>query len=170
MAWQKRKPSKPYTYERSWNYVLWLLGRKSYTKAQIREKLVKKEAEAEIIERVMLKLEDLHFVDDEQFAEAYVRSRQKQKGRIALRRDLYQKGVTEEVVDKTLEPLELEGQVEAATVLLTKNAWRFRKKDPLKDDPRKNRAKAYAYLARRGFTGDVVKEALKTADLWGEDE
>ncbi len=169
MAWRKRKPSKPYTYERSWNYVLWLLGRKSYTKAQIREKLVKKEVEAEVLERVMLRLEDLHFVDDEQFAEAYVRGRQKQKGRIALRRDLYQKGVAEEIVDKTLEPLELEGQVEAATVLLTKNAWRFRNKDP-QDDPRKNRAKAYAYLARRGFTGDVVKEALGAADLWGEDD
>ncbi len=164
MAWQKRKPSKPYTYERSWNYVLWLLGRKSYTRAQLREKLVKKEAEAEVVERVMLRLEDLHFVDDEAFAEAYVRSRQKQKGRIALRRDLYQKGVAEEVVDKTLEPLELAGQVEAATVLLEKNAWRFQK-----DDPRKNRAKAYAYLARRGFTGDVVKEALSKADLWDDE-
>ena len=66
--------------------------------------------------------------------------------------------------------METDGQVESATVLLEKNAWRFKNKDPQKDDPRKNRAKAYAYLARRGFTGDVVKEALAAADLWGDDE
>lgn len=165
VAWQKRKPSKPYTYERSWNYVLWLLSRKAYTRAQLREKLVNKEAEAEVVERVMAKLEDLHFVDDEAFADAYVRSRMKQKGRIALRRDLYQKGVDEEIVDKTLEPLETTGQVDTAVALLIKNAWRFQK-----EDPRKNRAKAFAYLARRGFTGDVVKEALHKADLWAKEE
>ena len=162
---KSNRKSKPYTYERSWNYVLWLLGHKAYTKAQLRKKLVSKEAEPEVVEQVMAKLEERKFVDDEGFADMYVRSRQKRKGRIALRRELYQKGVAEEIVDKTLEPLEAETQVETAAAILEKNAWRFRK-----GDRRKNHAKAYAFLARRGFTGDVVREALEQVDLSDEAE
>lgn len=143
--------------------MLWLLSRKAYTKKQLRDKLIKKEAEAEVVEQVMEKLERLKFVDDEGYADMYVRSRQKRKGRIALRRELFQKGVAEEIVDRTLEPLESETQVATAATILTKNAWRFQK-----DDRRKAYAKAYAFLARRGFTSDVVKEALEAADLFEE--
>jgi len=145
--------------------VLWLLGRKPYTKKQLRDKLVKKEAEAEVIEQVMEKLERLKFVDDQGYADMYVRSRQKRKGRIALRRELFQKGVAEEIVDKTLEPFETETQVDTATSILIKNAWRFQK-----EDRRKSHAKAYAFLARRGFTSDVVREALEAADLFSGDD
>ena len=163
MAYGRRKSSKPYTYERSWNYVLWLLGRKAYTKAQLRKKLITKEAEPEVVERVMTRLEELKFVDDAGFAQMYVRGRQRRKGRIALKRELFQKGVAEEIVEKTLEPLEEEGQITTAAAILEKNAWRFNK-----DDARKNYAKAYAFLARRGFTSDVVRGALEQAK-WEDD-
>ena len=159
-----RKPSKPYTYERSWNYVLWLLSRKAYTKKQLRDKLVRRAAEAEVIERVLDKLEERRFVDDETYADMYVRSRQKRKGRVALRRELFHKGVSEEIVDKTLEPLTEEDQIAAASAVLSKNAWRF-----TRDDARKTYAKAYAFLARRGFTSDVVKAALEEVALGEED-
>ena len=170
MSWRsaiyarKRKSAKPYDYKRSWNYVLWLLSRKAYTKKQLRDKLVKKEAEAEVVEQVMEKLERLNFLDDEGYADMYVRSRQKRKGRIALRRELFQKGVAEAIVDKTLEPLESSTQIETARSILTKNAWRFQK-----EDRRKSYAKAYAFLARRGFTSDVVREALEASNLFVED-
>lgn len=154
---------KPYTYERSWNYVLWLLSRRAYTRAQLRNKLERKEATPEVIDRVITRLEELNFVDDEAFATMYVRSRQQKKGRIALRQELFQKGVPEEIVDKVVDKLETPTQIEAALAVLEREAWRFDK-----DDPRKNRAKAYAFLARRGFTGEVVSEALERSSLFDE--
>ena len=145
--------------------MLWLLGRKSYTVKQLRDKLKRKEAEAEVIDQVIARLIELKFVDDAAYAESFVRNRQKKKGRIALRQELFQKGISETVVDETLADLDTDGQIESATTLLEKNAWRFRK-----DELHKNRSKAYAFLARRGFTGDVVREALERVNLSLEDE
>ncbi|HEX7022707.1 MAG TPA: regulatory protein RecX [Trueperaceae bacterium] len=167
MAGDNKNPDtqEAYPYARAWNYVLWLLGRRAYTLAQLREKLRKKEATAETIEQVARRLEELKLVDDRAYAEMYVQSRRHRKGRIALRRELVRKGVPEPLIEAALAPLETEGQIEAALTVLEKEAWRF-----TKDDPRKNAAKAFAFLARRGFTSDVAKEALERSTLnQGED-
>lgn len=156
--------SDPYPYKRSWNYVLWLLGRKMYTRAQLRERLRRKGATEETIEQVIGKLEDLKFVDDAAFAETYVDSRRSRKGRLALKRELFQKGVPEGLVEGALEPLDTEGQVAAARAVLAKQRWRFQKAKP-----ERRRAKAYTFLARRGFTGEVVVRALEGNKLF-EDE
>ena len=160
----KDKAPKTYDYSRSWNYVLWLLGRKMYTEAQLRDKLRRKEAEAETIERVMARLKELKFLDDAGFAEAYVNSRRGKKGRLALKQELFQKGIAETLVEETLEPLDTETQVQAALGVLEKQTWRFQKAPP-----EKRRAKAYAFLARRGFTGDVVREALERSEELDEE-
>ena len=156
----KRK-SQPYTFERSWNYVLWLLSRRAYTVKQLRDKLGNKEALPDDIDRVIEKLIERKFVDDEAYADMYVRSRQRNKGPIKLRQELFHKGVAEDIVDKTVASLDTETQLETSADLLERNAWRFKK-----DDRRKNYAKAYAFLARRGFGSDVVKLALEQSGLF----
>ena len=153
---KKRKKPKIYDAERSWNYCLWLLSRRAYTVKELRDKLVKKETKPEVIEQTLERLKERKFVNDADFAAMYVRSRQTQKGPIALRRELFRKGVAEEVVGESLSALDEDTQTETAAELLVKNAWRFNK-----DDPRKNYAKAYAFLARRGFGSDVVKRAIE---------
>lgn len=150
-----KKPSQPYTYERSWNYVLWLLGRKAYTQKQLRDKLRQKEASPEIIDRVMTRLNELKFIDDKAYADMYVRSRKSKKGSIALKQELFQKGISETLVEKSLEPLSFDSQLVSAKQLLEKYQWRL-----AKTEAQKRYGKAYSYLARRGFPSDVVREAL----------
>jgi regulatory protein len=147
--------SKPYTLERSMSYALWLLGRRAYTVAELRGKLEAKEAAPEVVTRVLERLGELRYLDDKGFAEGYVRSRRQRKGPLALRGELRRKGVAEAVADEALSALDPDAQLEAAGALLAKNAWRF-----ASDDPRKAAAKAYAFLARRGFPPDIVREAL----------
>ena len=156
----KKKP-KIYDAQRSWNYALWLLGRRGYTAKEIRDKLIKKEATPEVIEQTLARLIERKFVDDAQYAASYIRFRKTQKGPLALRRELFRKGVAEEVVDETLLELDEDSQSETATELLQKNVWRFNK-----DDPRKNYSKAYAFLARRGFGSDVVKRAIEGSGIF----
>lgn len=156
--------SKPYTYERSLGYAFWLLSRRAYTTRELREKLRGKAAEPEVIERVVARLLELRYLDDESYAESYVRSRARKKGRLALRRELYHKGVSERVVEEALGALEPEMQVERAAALVERQRWRFQK-----GDARKDYARAYAFLARRGFTGEVVKAALERAAVRPED-
>ncbi|MGL4609548.1 MAG: regulatory protein RecX [Trueperaceae bacterium] len=150
------RQSKPYTYERAWNYATWLLSRHAYSKAQIKEKLVKKQVASEIVEKVLVKLEDYRFINDASYAEQYVESRQKRKGRIALKRELQQKGLEEKLVEQTLSRLDDETQQETALELLKKQLHRFQK-----DEPRKRYGKMYTFLARRGFTSDVIRAVLE---------
>src|SRR5690606_33157442 len=59
---EERKP-KPFTPERAWNYLLWLLARRSYTVSELRQRLERRglpEADAEpLLERLV----ELRLVD-----------------------------------------------------------------------------------------------------------
>jgi regulatory protein len=159
----ENKSSKPYTFDRAWNYVLWLLGRQGYTVRQLQERLTRKGAAPEDIDTIIARLQELRYVDDAVYAESYVQSRKTRKGPIALKQELYQKGVPEAVIEKTIESLDQDEQHQAAKTLLQKQRWRLERAEP-----QKRWGKAYAFLARRGFPSDVVKAVLEESDLFSE--
>ncbi|MEX2535450.1 MAG: regulatory protein RecX [Trueperaceae bacterium] len=142
--------------ERAWSYALTLLSRRSYTVAEVSERLVRRQASTEVIDEVILRLKHYRLVDDEAFAEAYVRTHSARKGSLALRFELRRKGVPEEVSESALQPLDEAAQTESAVSLLNRQAWRLKG-----GDERRNRARAFAFLARRGFPGDTVSAALE---------
>ena len=154
------KPEKPYTLQRSLNYVLWLLSRKAYTQHQLKERLLRKKAPAEVIEQVMAKLESMKFIDDERFAEQYIHSRQHKKGALKIKQELFQKGVSEATVEQTLEHLSEEVQINSALLLLEKQYSKLQKVEP-----RQKYGKAYTFLARRGFSGDIIRQVLEKSQL-----
>ncbi len=142
---------------RAWNYCLWLLGRRAYTEAELLERLARKETEPEVAARVLERLRNYGFVDDEAFAGQFVRSRAPRYGSLRLRGDLLRKGVGEEVVEAELAGLSEKTQEDAAFSLLERNAWRFRRTT----DIRRERARAWAFLARRGFPPPAVSAAVE---------
>lgn len=144
-----------YPYERAWSYTLWLLGRQAYTTGQLRNKLKRKEATDETIERVLRKLTELKLIDDALYAEAFIRTRSRNKGALRLRQELVHKGVDKALVEKAVGELDEDTQLASALALTEKNLWRW------KGERRERYAKAYAFLARRGFPGDVVRGALE---------
>ena len=153
------RPPDEYPYERAWNYVLWLLGRQAYTTGQLKDKLSRKGATEETVAKVLEKLTELKLVDDALYAEAFVRSRSRNKGAIRLRQELFRKGVAEPLVDKAVGELGEAAQLESALALAEKNLWRW------KGEPRERYAKAYAFLARRGFPVEVVRGVLEQTFL-----
>ena len=152
-----------YPYARAWNYALWLLGRQAYTTGQLKDKLNRKGAAEDTVTKVLDKLLELKLVDDALYAEAFVRSRSRSKGAIRLRQELFRKGVAEPLVDKAVGELDEATQLGAALSLAQKNLWRW------KGEPRQRYAKAYAFLARRGFPVEVVREALEQTFTPDED-
>ncbi len=153
-----KKPKKdknvPYDQKRAWNYALWLLGRQLYTRKGIEDKLKKKETSPEDIEIILDKLVDYKMLDDENYAVIYVRSRKKNKGRHALKQELKRKGISEAHIETALDTLDEEEQQETVKELLFRNKWRFQ-------DPAKARNKAYAFLQRRGFDSDMIRDAIE---------
>jgi regulatory protein len=154
---------KPYTFERSWNYVVWLLSRKAYTTHQLKERLLKKKANPQVIEQIIAKLEEMRFVDDTRFAEQFISSRQRSKGKLKIKQELFQKGLSEAIVNQTLEDLGDEQQIASATQVLEKQLSKLQNVES-----RKRYAKAYTFLARRGFSGDIIRSTLENSNLFDE--
>ena len=151
----KGEAEAEYPYDRAWSYTLWLLGRQAYTTGQLKEKLKRKGAADETVTRVLGKLAELKLVDDALYAGAFVKTRSRTKGANRIRQELFQKGVPEPLVAEALGTLDEPTQLASAVSLAEKNRWRW------KGEPREQYSKAYAFLARRGFPGDVVRGALE---------
>ncbi|HET8984412.1 MAG TPA: regulatory protein RecX [Trueperaceae bacterium] len=173
------------TREGAWEYLLRVLARQSYTVAELRRKLKVREVPDESAEELLARLQDLRLVDDAAYAEQYVASRKSSRGRLALSQELRRKGIAEDLAAQRVGTLTPAQQLEAATVLLTKNSWRYRPEaapEPAAggDEPEraaefesrarllKARAKALGFLARRGFAADVAVAAIE-ASGWFED-
>ncbi|HKY89345.1 MAG TPA: regulatory protein RecX [Candidatus Limnocylindrales bacterium] len=126
----------------------------------------------DLVNGVVARLVELGYLDDEAFARAWVESRDRARprGAGALRRELSLKGVERSVVDAVLDERdhaagEPRGGADdetatpdegAADRLLTRKASVLGRET----DPRKRRQKAYALLARNGFSPDVISAAL----------
>ena len=141
--------------ERTVAYLLRLLARRDYARAELRERLGRKGVDPSVAEAAIERLERLELLDDRRVAEGVVRSRRDRKGRHALARDLSRYGVSDELRDEALAPLDDADQERTARAVLEAHAWRF-----AGADRRKAYAKAASFLARRGFPGDSARVAL----------
>ncbi len=160
---KKKKKEKIYDYKRSFNYCIWLLSRRAYTEKGLIDKLKKKEAKAEVIEEVITKLKKIKYLDDQVYTEMYINSRKRSKGANAIRTELWRKGVSEEIIESALSELSSELQLETAINIVLREKWRFSKGDIKKD-----KARAYAFLSRRGFSSDITQAALSASKLFDE--
>ena len=124
------------------------------SEAETRRRLLKLGYPDALVDDVLIRLVEMGYIDDEEFARAWVQSRDRARprGEGALRRELAQKGVARQVVDEVLGERSdaadgTDPNLAAATALLE------RKRAALLREPdeRKRRQKAYALLARNGF-------------------
>ncbi|MFT4086937.1 MAG: regulatory protein RecX [Gordonia sp. (in: high G+C Gram-positive bacteria)] len=131
----------------------------------MRERLVRREFEPEVVDDVMVRLENAGLVDDEDFARQWTESRAKfsGKGRLALRRELRSKGVAAETVEAAIAEIEPEDERAQAEALAAKKLA----SSSLDLSDRDDRAKAYrrltGALGRRGFPPDVISSVVSDA-------
>ena len=113
-----------------------------------------------LVQDVVTQLIEMHYLDDDEFARAWVESRDRARprGSTGLRRELALKGVDRSVVESVLAArnasIEADPDHAAAAALLE----RRRSFLDRERDPRKRQQKAYALLARNGFDSDTCRE------------
>ncbi len=125
------------------------------TEKHMREFLEKKGYLPAVIEYVMDKLRGYEFVNDGEYAKAYVGFTADKKGGRLIRMELKQKGISDEEIDGAMESISAQAQEETATRILQK----YMKS---KESTRENLQKAFRYLMGKGFDADTVKLALQT--------
>ena len=107
-----------------------------------------------LTERVLTRLTEKNYVNDQNFARWWVENRYQRKGSSLrkLRSELQAKGVDKAIIDATLEESDRTDDDEIQKIIAKKRA-RYADDDKLK-----------AYLARQGFSYDDISSALNGID------
>jgi regulatory protein len=156
-----KPPATPQTaYEKTLARAFRLLAAKPRGTAQLRERLLEKTDEA-TVEKVIARLLELGYLNDEQFAASFARSRLSFKplGKTRLRQDLKRQQLDNATVEQTLENT-YEEQSEESLIDRT-----IEKRLRLKGAPatREESKKLFDYLLRRGFGYELVMRKVRAA-------
>lgn len=125
------------------------------TQKQIRDFLQKKGYLPTVIEYVIEKLRGDGFLNDGEYAEAYVEQAAKRKGGRLIRIELRGKGLADAEIDGALEGLDEQTEQQTALAVLQKY-MRGKSADV------QTLQKAYRHLMGKGFSYEVAKFALST--------
>lgn len=135
------------------------------TRKQLADKLADRGCDDVVAARVLDRMTDVGLVDDESYAEMFVRSRRETKGLAtpALRHELRQKGVSDEIADKALNEVQPEHERASAEALVAKRLPTLHGLD------REVQTRRLAgFLARKGYSAgmsyEVIRDALIAAD------
>ncbi|ROO83591.1 regulatory protein [Actinocorallia herbida] len=140
------------------------------TRAQLAEALARKAIPAEVAERVLGRFTEVGLIDDEAFAQAWVRSRHAGKGLAprALSAELRRKGVDEELVKEAVADLQPEDLETAARALVARKL-----PSTAGLDPAKRTRRLVSMLARKGYSPGlaygIVREALNAEPFPNDD-
>lgn len=147
--------------QRARNVVLHQLARSAKSTQQLRKILENREIPGEIAERVLERFTEVGLIDDLAYAETIVNSRRNFKGlsKSAIKRELSDKGVAAQHIEKAVESITAEDDFEAAKELATK---RMRQMSSLTREVRERRLSGY--LGRKGYSSSVVFAAIKFAE------
>lgn len=134
--------------------VLYYLKNADKTREQIRRKLREGYYPDEVIAETFRFLDRYGFADDDRYAEQYVEELKGSKSRREISLKLKERGIPRDRAEAIIAELDDEDEYAACEKAL--------KKKYLRGVGREDRQKAYAYLARRGFSYDAIDQAIRS--------
>jgi regulatory protein len=130
------------------------LARREYGQTELIRKLADKGYVRNIVEQAVVTLTEDGLQSDDRFAEAFVQSRINQgKGPVRIRLDLSQRGVSDAVIEMTIDESAVDWYALARDV-------RHRKFGTTVPSDFKAKAKQMRFLQYRGFESDHIQSAL----------
>ncbi|WP_026693424.1 recombination regulator RecX [Peribacillus kribbensis] len=153
--------------QKALNSALHYLSSRIRTETEIRNFLKKKEYGESIIQEVIHKLYSYDYLDDGEFAKAYVRTQMNSslKGRGVIYRELKEKGVPEEAIQTGLLEYPVDKELENAAKIAEKTL-----KQAKSSSQREAVQKTEASLMRKGFSREIIQEVIKEADIEKEED
>lgn len=143
----------------SFDRALTLLEKGMKTEKGVKEYLKQKGYPDECIERSIEKLKEYGYLNDELFAESYIKTYSNLKGSKKIKYELINKGVDKQIIEEKLADLIDETEAYETCIMLAKKYLKNKKIDE------KTRNKLSNHLASKGFSYEyiskVVREVLK---------
>lgn len=134
--------------------ALHYLSYRARTIAEMRHNLADKGFSEAISETVIARLCEVGLLDDAAFAQQWVmeRDRSDPRGRLAMRYELRQKGISDQIIDPALESVDEEDAALRAALPRLEHMNRL--------DETACRKQVLAYLQRRGFPYSIARDAF----------
>ena len=144
--------------------ALRILARRRHSSYELKTKLFKKNYSKEVIGSVIQNLNEFSYLNDEEFASAYISERIKQRkiGTNRLKAELFKKGIDSKIAVKVLN--------ETDKTELNENAYEIAKKKlkilkNKESDARKISSKLFAFLLSKGYEADLIKTILNNLKI-----
>jgi regulatory protein len=156
-------------YERTMRRAFNLLSAKPRSLAELRTRLLEKEwADAEVVDRAIARLQELGYLNDQQYAEQLANSRLSVKpiGKTRLRRDLQRKKLSPTVINQALENVYETHDEEALIDQAIAKKTRLRGKPTTREESKK----LLDYLMRQGFSYDLAMRKVRAAGKVDNDD
>ncbi|WP_194926306.1 regulatory protein RecX [Catenulispora pinisilvae] len=156
----KPPPSRETLEQRAKNILTYHLGRQMQTRSQLADRLRKKEIPDDIAEAALDRFEELHLLNDTDYAETFVRSRHNERGlaKRALGYELRKRGIDDETAAEALSTLDEDQEAVTARRLVDS---RLRATRGL--EPQVRTRRLVGMLARKGYSSSVAFRAVKEA-------
>jgi regulatory protein len=141
-------------YTKAFKYSLKLIEMKDYTIHEIRNKLTLKSYSEQTIEKVVGKLEELGFLNDNKFSERYLHDSLliKKHGIKKIAYNLKQKGISQEKIDSI--EVNYDIQYDNAYILAAKKYKQLEGKINIKE-------KIFRFLVTKGYDFDIAKKVCE---------
>lgn len=137
-----------------------LLQNKDYTEKQLRDKLQQGGYPEEVIEEAVSYMKSYRYIDDDRYAAAYMEYHIENKSRQCIIQELLKRGISRECVERQwnhLERMGVKGNEEEMIRSILEKKHYFEKQADIKEQRR-----IYAFLMRRGFSGNLIKKIINT--------
>ncbi|WP_147535598.1 recombination regulator RecX [Bacillus marasmi] len=147
---------------KAYSQAVQYLAARMRSEAEVRKHLLKKEIQEEIINEVIHKLYQYKFLDDQEFAIAYVRTQMNttDKGVVVITQELKEKGIAEFKVETALREYPYEKQLAKACNL----AEKFLQKKS-HESLKASKQKLEQLLIRKGYPFEIIHEALCSVEF-----
>lgn len=144
-------------YDRALN----MLAFRARSSAELARSLVRKGEPKELVDRAVARLQEQGLLDDAAFAQSFTRAKVlgAQQSRRRVQQDLARKGVARTVSDAAIATVFAEEGVDQRDVVV--QAARKKLRSLAKLDPVVRRRRLYAFLARRGYDGEDIRQAME---------
>lgn len=157
MEYQKKK--KTYTPKEALLKAASYCAYQERTQQEVRDKLYSYGLEPDDVEELIVRLGQEKLIDEERYAQAYVRGKYglKKWGRRKIMQGLKAKGISDYCIKQGLKEIDLEVYEQNLLQLLEKKASTEKEKNPFL-----RRQKLSYYLMSKGYENDLVQDALKS--------
>jgi regulatory protein len=142
------------------NLCFYYLTKTDKTRKELQQRLYQKHIPADIIEDTLNELENDGYVNDEKYANNFVRIKTEygNLGKNGIKQKLSQKGVDRNIIDEATSDIDNDEEFEKAKELAQ---TRLRSTHTL--DPQKRYIKLVSFVLRRGYGADVTYKAVREA-------